>query len=95
MGLIAASVLTIVLFVYVFWPERRLLRQTEKTRVDYLQERKEVIYENLRDLKFEYLAGKHPEQDYVAQRAGLENEAAGVLLEIDSLGANTTRQRYR
>ncbi len=95
MGLIAASLLTILLFVYVFWPERGLLRQAEKTRVDYLQERKEAIYENLRDLNFEYLAGKHPEQDYAVQRAGLENEAAGVLLEIDSLGANTAKPRYR
>ena len=53
--------------------------QAEKTRVDYLRERKEAIYENLRDLNFEYLAGKYPEQDYAEQRAGLEDEAAGVL----------------
>ena len=88
MGLIVASLLTVVLFVYIFWPERGVLRQTEKTRVDYLRERKEAIYDNLRDLNFEFLAGKHPEQDYQTQRASLEDEAAGVLLEIDSLEAN-------
>ena len=95
MGLLAASLLTILLFVYIFWPERRLLRQAEKTRVDYLQERKEAIYDNLRDLNFEYLAGKHPEQDYEVQRAGLEDEAAGVLLEIDSLEAGGMAHRGR
>ncbi len=92
MGLIAASVLTVLLVVYMFWPERRLLRPTDKTRVDYLAERKEAIYENLRDLNFEYLAGKHPEQDYEVQRTGLEDEAAGVLQEMDAL-ETTARRR--
>ncbi len=44
--------------------------QADKTRVDYLRERKDAIYENLRDLNFEYLAGKYPEQDYAEQRRG-------------------------
>ncbi len=95
MGILVAAFLTVVLFVYIFWPERRILRQTEKTRVDYLQERKESIYENLRDLNFEYLAGKHPEQDYDVQRSGLEDEAAGVLQEIDALESQGSRQRAR
>ncbi len=95
MGLLAASAMTILLFVYIFWPERRLLRQVEKTRVDYLEERREAIYENLRDLNFEYLAGKHPEQDFEVQRAGLEDEAAGVLLEIDTLQEQTGRRSTR
>ena len=53
----------------------------------HLEERKAQIYENLRDLQFEYRAGKYPEEDYAAQRAGLENEAAQVLSEIDLLEA--------
>ena len=85
MGLIVSAGLTVLLFAYIFWPSRGLSKQVEKTRVDYLQERKESIYENLRDLRFEYLAGKHPEQDYDVQRSGLEDEATGVLLEIDAL----------
>ena len=71
---------------YIFWPQRRLATAPEKTRLDYLQERKEVIYENLRDLNFEYKAGKYPEADYATQRDSLENEAAGVMAEMDSLG---------
>jgi hypothetical protein len=55
--------------------------------VDYLRERKEAIYENLRDLSFEYKSGKYPDEDYSAQRLALENEAAGVIAEIDRLEA--------
>jgi hypothetical protein len=80
-------VLTLALFGFIFWPERNPFVQADKTRVDYLRERKDVIYENLRDLNFEYLAGKYPEQDYADQRAGLEDEAARVIAEMDSLEA--------
>ena len=58
----------------------------EKTRLDYLQERKEVVYDNLRDLNFEFRAGKYPEDDYARQREGLEQEAAKVVTEIETLG---------
>jgi hypothetical protein len=71
---------------YIFWPQRRLAAAPEKTRLDYLRERKEVIYENLRDLNFEFKAGKYPETDYAVQRESLENEAAIVLAEMESLG---------
>jgi hypothetical protein len=87
MGVLAASLLTLVLFAFIFWPEQNPFVQLDKTRVDYLRERKEVIYENLRDLNFEYLAGKYPEQDYADQRGALEDEAAQVISEIDALEA--------
>ena len=87
MGMIAGVALTLAVFVYMFWPERNPFVQADKTRVDYLRERKDVIYENLRDLNFEYQAGKYPEQDYVEQRAGLEDEAARVIAEMDMLNA--------
>ena len=72
---------------YIFWPQNReqLLPTREKTRVDYLRERRDVIYDNLRDLNFEYRAGKFPEEDYSAQRDALEAEAAHVLAEMDTL----------
>jgi len=85
MSTIACGVLLLTIFAYVFWPERHVEAQIEKTRLDFLEERREVVYENLRDLNFEYRAGKYPEEDYAAQRASLENEAAEVLAEIDSL----------
>ncbi|GGA58934.1 hypothetical protein GCM10011507_07880 [Edaphobacter acidisoli] len=87
MGMFAGAVLTLVVFIYMFWPERNPFVQADKTRADYLRERKDAIYENLRDLNFEYLAGKFTQQDYEEQRAGLEGEAARVLAELDSLEA--------
>lgn len=72
---------------WIFWPQKRsvLAPQREKTRLDYLQERRAVIYDNLRDLNFEYRAGKFPEEDYARQRDALEHEAAEVLSEMDLL----------
>jgi hypothetical protein len=87
MGMIAGVVLTFALFVFMFWPEKNPFVQADKTRVDYLRERKDVIYENLRDLNFEYLAGKYPEADYAEQRTGLEDEAARVIAEMEMLNA--------
>jgi hypothetical protein len=84
-SIILCGLLLIGVFAYVFWPERHIEQQVEKTRLDFLRERKESLYENLRDLNFEFRAGKYPEEDYAAQRATLENEAAEVLAEIDQL----------
>ena len=77
-GLIAGVILLFALFLYTFWPENGFASQKEKTRLDYLLERKEQLYENLRDLNFEYRAGKYPEEDFEAQRAQLEHETAQV-----------------
>jgi hypothetical protein len=82
-GLIAGVMLLFALFLYTFWPEDVFASQKEKTRLDFLLERKEQLYENLRDLTFEYRAGKYPEEDFVAQRAQLEHETAQLLAEID------------
>jgi hypothetical protein len=84
-GFLAGVFLTLALLVYTFWPENVFASQREKTRLDYLLERKEQLYENLRDLNFEYRAGKYPEEDFTAQRALLENETAQLLAEIEHL----------
>jgi hypothetical protein len=85
MTVVACAVLLIGSLLYVFWPERNVAAQSAKTRLEYLRERREALYDNLRDLNFEYSSGKYPEEDYAAQRATLENEAAEVLAEIDLL----------
>ena len=84
-GELAGAALMIALFIYTFWPENVFASQREKTRLDFLLERKEQLYENLRVLNFEYRAGKYPEEDFAAQRAQLENEAALLLAEIEHL----------
>jgi len=84
-GLITGLLLLFALFLYTFWPENSFASQKQKTRLDYLLERKEQLYENLRDLNFEYRAGKYPEEDFAAQRGQLERETAELLAEIDHL----------
>ena len=92
MSIAACAILLIALFAYIFWPTR-LLFQREKTRLDYLGERKEVVYDNLRDLNFENRAGKYSEEDYAAQRTLLEDEAATVIAEMDQLEAASPAAR--
>jgi hypothetical protein len=82
---IACVVLTIGVIAFMFWPERNPFVQADKTRVDYLRERKDVIYENLRDLNFEFQSGKYAEAEYGEQRRALEDEAAQVIAEMDGL----------
>jgi hypothetical protein len=66
------------------------------TRLDQLLERRDAIYENLRDLRFEYRSGKFSEQDYERTRQSLDAEAAAVLSEIDALtGDASPRARAR
>jgi len=81
----ACLILTLAVLFYVFGAPFRLLRAPEKGRLAFLKERKDVVYENLRDLNFEYKAGKLPEPDYAAMRASMEDEAAALLAEIDQL----------
>jgi hypothetical protein len=84
-GFVAGVLLLIAVFVYTFWPENSFASQRQKTRLDYLLERKDQLYENLRDLNFEFKAGKYPEEDFNAQREQLENETARLLAEIEHL----------
>lgn len=81
----ACAMFTLAVLVYVFWVPRQLKASPEKTRLAYLGERKEAVYENLRDLNFEYKAGKFPEADYQGMKTALETEAAGILAEIAEL----------
>jgi hypothetical protein len=51
----------------------------------HLDERKAAIYENLRDLQFEYRLGKLSDDDYQSTKKDLQKELARVLAEVDSL----------
>ena len=84
-AIMACMLITVGALVYVFYLPGTLHLGVEKTRLSYLRERKEVVYENLRDLNFEYKAGKLPDADYQSIKASLEEEAAAVLAEISRL----------
>jgi hypothetical protein len=82
-----ASLFATALFVFVFWPSHDREEAVEKTRLAYLYERKDVVYENLRDLNFEHKAGKFSEADFETMRGTMEAEAARIWAEIEKLEA--------
>jgi hypothetical protein len=60
-----------------------------RTKLDQLLERRDTIYDKLRDLRFEFRAGKFSEPDYEETRHSLEIEAARVLADMDLLTGGT------
>lgn len=85
MILILCGTLTLGLLVYVFWVRDTQDGGQSMTHLARLREQKEVVYENLRDLNFEFKAGKLPEKDYYEMRDSLEQEAANLLAQIDEI----------
>jgi hypothetical protein len=87
--LAACLVLTLAVLTFVFWIEPDPGDSApHRSQLDQLMERRDSIYENLRDLKFENRAGKYAEQDYEQMKESLENEAAQVLMEIENVTGN-------
>jgi hypothetical protein len=76
---------TVAVLFYVFHLPGKIYLGPEKTRAAYLRERKDAVYENLRDLNFEYKAGKLPDVDYQSLKSSLQDEAATLLAEIARL----------
>lgn len=85
MTLFLCGIFTLASLCYTFFFSGQVCSGEEKTRLGYLRERKEAVYENLRDLNFEYRAGKVPDDDYQSMRGSLEEEAATIMAEIARL----------
>jgi hypothetical protein len=75
----------VIAVYYVFHLPGKFNLGPEKTRAGYLHERKDAVYENLRDLNFEFRSGKMPEVDYQSMKSSLQDEAATILAEISRL----------
>jgi hypothetical protein len=84
-ALMACMFVATATLVYVFYLPGKLYLGPPKTRLSFLRERREMVYENLRDLNFEFKSGKFPDADYQAMKTSLEEEAAAVLAEIAHL----------
>ncbi len=84
---LCALVITAAALLYIFYLPEEVYVGPKKTRAAYLRERKDVVYENLRDLNFEYKAGKVPDVDYQSLKSSLQDEAAMLLAEIARLEA--------
>jgi hypothetical protein len=86
------AVFTFAALYYVFFFPGEVYAGEEKTRLGYLRERKEAVYDNLRDLNFEYKAGKVPDADFESMRSALEEEAAAIMAEIARLEQGAARE---
>lgn len=88
----ATVIFTFGIFYYIFKPVRAE-HAVEKTRLTFLYERKEQTFENLRDLNFEYKAGKLSDSDFSSMRDSMEQEAANILAEIEEIEQATGARR--
>jgi hypothetical protein len=83
-----ASVLAVAVIAFILVVRPKDLPPPEPADpFAHLDERKAAIYENLRDLQFEYRVGKLSETDYQKTKQDLQRELAGVLAEIDRVRA--------
>jgi NADH pyrophosphatase NudC (nudix superfamily) len=83
-----ACVLAIAVIAFILGVRAKDLPEPEpESPFLHLDERKAAIYENLRDLQFEYRVGKLSDQDYQNTKKDLQGELASVLAEIDALKA--------
>jgi hypothetical protein len=84
MIIVIASILTagVLLFILGVRP-KDLPEPLPVSPFQHLDERKAAIYENLRDLQFEYRVGKLSDQDYQQTKKDLQKELAQVLAEVD------------
>jgi hypothetical protein len=78
--------LAVVVLAFVLRVRPQDLPPAEKTSpFAHLDERKAAIYENLRDLQFEYRVGKLSDADYQNTKTDLQKQLAAVLAEVDRL----------
>ena len=79
-------VVALVVIVFVLGVRPKDLPEPEpESPFQHLDDRKAAIYENLRDLQFEYRLGKLSDEDYQTTKRDLQKELAGVLAEVDRL----------
>ena len=77
----------VVMLALLFVRDRDLPKPAPISPFHHLDERKASIYENLRDLQFEYRVGKLSDHDYQQTKLDLQKELAKVLAEVDRLKA--------
>ena len=89
LAVVACVALTaaVLIFVFLIQPDRGD-SAPHRSRLDQLLERRDNVYDNLRDLKFEYRTGKFAEEDYEQMKQTLEAEVALVLAEIEQVTGN-------
>src|SRR5712672_3052045 len=91
LGACLALAVATLLFIFYIQPDASDLAP-HRSKLDQLMERRDTVYDNLRDLRFEFRSGKYSEGDYNAMRTSLENEAALVLAQIEQVTESQVRR---
>src|SRR5258707_7314237 len=95
MLLLAAAILVVAITVYFTLAVRPedLPAAEPVSPTQHLEQRKAAIYENLRDLQFEYRVGKLSDTDYQQTKLILQKELAAVLGQIEQVLAPAVTTR--
>jgi hypothetical protein len=91
LGACLALALATALFIFYIQPDASDIAP-HRSKLDQLLERRDTLYDNLRDLRFEFRSGKYAENDYESMKTSLENEAALTLAEIDQITESQVRR---
>jgi hypothetical protein len=81
--LAVVAVLTVTLLYTLFVRAKDIPAPDPVSPTRHLDERKAAIYENLRDLQFEYRVGKLSDADYAQTKLALQKELSVVVAETD------------
>lgn len=88
----AAAILIIAVLLFTLLIRQKDLPEPEPVSPTlHLEEKKKAIYENLRDLQFEYRMGKLSDQDYSETKLDLQRQLAAVLAEIEKVKAKVEK----
>jgi hypothetical protein len=71
------------MFYTLFVRQRDIPQPLPVSPIQHLEDRKYAIYDNLRDLQFEYRLGKLSDEDYQQNKLALQRELAVVLAETE------------
>lgn len=87
MVLAICAALAIGAVLYTFWlkPEAAVAASPAERERAFLNERKEVVYENLRDLLMEYRMGKLSDKDYEQLKQHYQEQLAGLFAALEQL----------
>jgi hypothetical protein len=95
----AVALVLAALFYTLFIRDKDVPEPIPVSPVQHLEDRKHAIYDNLRDLQFEYRLGKLTDDDYQQTKQALQKELAAVLSETEqtlkSLGLGAVRKQAK
>lgn len=89
------AVLSGLVIVIPLFTKKGELEEEIQDELSSLQSKKESLYEAIKDLEFEYIAGKIDKKSYQNLKERLKMEAARVLKKIDRASSQEPKEKSR